>query len=171
MQVTVNEKLPDELFTVQFNRKITVLDNRSGETIRYTYIPELTGKILPVWDSINIDISQQVMEGKALLVCLFDMEQRPSRNCILQLNEKTQELKSKDIEIVAVHASKIEQEKLDEWIKENEITFPIGMIEAEEENIRFNWGVKSLPWLILTDKNHVVTEGFSINELDEKINL
>jgi hypothetical protein len=30
--------------------------------------------------------------------------------------------------------------------------------------------VKSLPWLILTDKKHVViAEGFNIDELDEKI--
>jgi hypothetical protein len=39
-----------------------------------------------------------------------------------------------------------------------------------EEETKLNWGVKSLPWLILTDKNHVVTaEGFSINELDERV--
>ena len=38
------------------------------------------------------------------------------------------------------------------------------------EQIRFNWGVKSLPWLILTDKNHIVTaEGFNIAELNEKV--
>ena len=32
------------------------------------------------------------------------------------------------------------------------------------------WGVKSLPWLILTDKEHVVTaEGFSLDDLNEKM--
>jgi hypothetical protein len=30
--------------------------------------------------------------------------------------------------------------------------------------------VKSLPWLILTDKAHIITaEGFGLDELDEKI--
>ena len=88
----------------------------------------------------------------------------------MQLTKRAQELKSQNIEIFAVHASKIEQEKLDEWIKENNISFPIGMVKDDAEQIRFNWGVKSLPWLILTDKNHIViTEGFSISELDEKI--
>jgi len=44
------------------------------------------------------------------------------------------------------------------------------MIEGDEEKIRFAWGVKALPWLILTDKQHIVqAEGFNINELDEKI--
>ena len=88
---------------------------------------------------------------------------------MIQLSQKADELKSQGVEIIAVHASKIEQEKLNEWIKENNIDFTVGMIEGDEEKIRFNWGVKSLPWLILTDKNHVVTaEGFSINELSEK---
>jgi len=35
---------------------------------------------------------------------------------------------------------------------------------------RFVWGVKSLPWLILTDQKHIVeANGFSLAELDEKI--
>jgi len=44
------------------------------------------------------------------------------------------------------------------------------MIQGDEEKIRFTWGVKFFPWLILTDKQHIVqADGFSINELDEKI--
>jgi hypothetical protein len=45
------------------------------------------------------------------------------------------------------------------------------MVQVDEEKTRFSWGVRSLPWLILTDKKHVVTdEGFSLAELDEKLN-
>lgn len=33
-----------------------------------------------------------------------------------------------------------------------------------------SWGAHALPWLILTDKKHIVqAEGFNINELDGKI--
>ena len=33
-----------------------------------------------------------------------------------------------------------------------------------------SWGAHALPWLILTDKKHIVqAEGFGISELDEKI--
>jgi len=43
------------------------------------------------------------------------------------------------------------------------------MIQADEEKARFTWGVRSLPWLILTDKRHVVTaEGFALGELEDK---
>jgi hypothetical protein len=44
------------------------------------------------------------------------------------------------------------------------------MIQGDEEKVRANWGVQSLPWLILTDINHIVTaERFSIEDLGEKI--
>ncbi|MBN2591286.1 MAG: redoxin domain-containing protein [Sedimentisphaerales bacterium] len=130
----------------------------------------LPGEPLPNFDGINIDPARTSIQDKSLLVCFFDMEQRPSRNCILELSQKAQELKSKDIEIIAVQASKIEQEYLDNWAKENNMDFPIGIIKENQEQTLFNWDVKALPWLILTDKEHIVqTEGFSINELDNKI--
>ena len=44
------------------------------------------------------------------------------------------------------------------------------MVQGDEKKTRLNWGVKSLPWLILTDSRHVVTaEGFGVDELDDKI--
>lgn len=30
--------------------------------------------------------------------------------------------------------------------------FPVGIIQENAEKTRLNWGVKALPWLILTDK-------------------
>jgi len=36
------------------------------------------------------------------------------------------------IGIVAVQASKIDLTKLDDWVKENNIPFPVGMIEGDE---------------------------------------
>ena len=43
------------------------------------------------------------------------------------------------------------------------------MIQGDAKT-RFTWGVRSLPWLILTDAKHVVrAEGFALTELDDKI--
>jgi peroxiredoxin len=98
------------------------------------------------------------------------MNQRPSRNYLRQLSKKAQELKAKDIVVIAVQASKINENTLNEWIKKNDIPFPIGMIQGDEEKICFAWGVRSLPWLILTDTKHIVrAEGFAFSELDEKL--
>lgn len=50
-----------------------------------------------------------------------------------------------------------------------EDSFAARIIQNNEERIRFNWGVKFLPWLILTDKNHVViAEGIALSELNQK---
>jgi uncharacterized GH25 family protein len=131
--------------------------------------PSLVDKSLPDFNGIKIDLPKDQIKDKRLLVCFFDYQQRPSRNCILQLSKRAKELKTKDIVIIAVQASKTERATLDEWIKENDITIPIRMVEDDTEKIRFNWGVKSLPWLILTDRNHIVTaEGFSVSEMGEK---
>jgi hypothetical protein len=44
------------------------------------------------------------------------------------------------------------------------------MVQADDEETPLAWGVKSLPWLILTDRDHLVTaEGFGLNELNDKI--
>jgi hypothetical protein len=44
------------------------------------------------------------------------------------------------------------------------------MIQGEEEETRLAWGVRSLPWLILTDSEHIIrAEGFVLAELDARI--
>jgi hypothetical protein len=86
------------------------------------------------------------------------------------LSKRAPELKAKDVVVVAVQASKVEENSLNEWVKKYSIPFPVGMVQGNEEKTSFDWGVKSLPWLILTDQEHIVrSNGFSLTELDEKI--
>ena len=130
----------------------------------------LPGEALPNFDDIKINLTTDQTEDKMLLICFFDMQQRPSRYCINQVAKQAEQLKQQGIIVVAVQASKINEDKLNEWVKEYNIPFPVGMIQSDEEKIRFNWGIKSLPWLILTDNKHIVqAEGFSTNELNEEI--
>jgi uncharacterized GH25 family protein len=154
------------------NFEIVIGNEQSGTKI-------LIGKTIPDFNGIKIDFDKEKAKDKKFLICFFDIEQRPSRSCILELNKIAEELKAKDVEVILIHASKTETEYLDSWLKENNIPFLVGMIETNnpstslgtgEDQTKFNWGVKALPWLILTDKKHVVTdEGFSSSELEEKI--
>ena len=131
---------------------------------------KLVGRPLPAFEGIDIDFNRQQAGGRMLLVCFWDMQQRPSRNCIAQLAKQAEQLKDKGVTIVAVQSSKVEKNTLDEWVKKNNIDFPVGMIEADAEETRFTWGVKSLPWLILTNSEHVVTAAnFNLSELNELI--
>ena len=153
---------PGETYGVQFGDK--------GITVAEKILPSLLGKLLPDLDGIKVDFSTERTKGRMILVCFWDMEQRPSRYCIRELAKRAEELKEKGVTIVAVQALKVDENALNEWVKKQNIPFPVGMIQGNEEKTKFNWGVKSLPWLILTDKEHVVTaEGFSVNKLNEKI--
>ncbi|MCH7557625.1 MAG: redoxin domain-containing protein [Planctomycetes bacterium] len=133
-------------------------------------INSLVGKPVPRLKDFNHKIDVDQTRDRMILLCFFDMEQRPSRNFIMRLAKQARQLKQKGVTVVAVQASKIDENKLNEWVKKNNIPFPIGMVQGDVEKTRFAWGVRSLPWLILTDKEHIVrAEGFGINELDEKI--
>ena len=152
------------------NVKIVISEvDSSGRPVQ-RYI-SLLNKQLPLIENIFPGFKPEKIGDKNVLVCFWDYEQRPSRNCILQLAKQAEQLKEKDIEVIAIQASKIDLATLDKWIQENNIPFTIGVIPSDEEKTRSDWGVKSLPWLILTDRNHIVTaEGFGIAELDEKLN-
>ncbi|MBN2589649.1 MAG: sigma-70 family RNA polymerase sigma factor [Sedimentisphaerales bacterium] len=131
----------------------------------------LIGKNILQFDEIKIDLDENKIKDKYLLLCFFDIEQRPSRSALIELNKKLLELKIQNVVVAAVQVSILEDDLLNEWLEENDITFQVGKFQGRDETLS-NWGVTAQPWLILTDKNHVVTdEGFSITELDGKINI
>jgi len=50
------------------------------------------------------------------------------------------------------------------------IAYPCGVIAENAEDVKLKMGVQGLPWLILTDSEHkVIAEGFSVNELESKL--
>jgi len=162
------EDIPDSLFTIEFPVGARVYNAITGITT--IVAPTLLGKSLPDINGLGIDLSPADANDRIILVCFFNMDQRPSRNCLKQLNIRAKALKAQDIVVIAVQASNVEQAKLDEWIEENNVSFPVGMIETDEDKVRFKWGVRFLSWLILTDKQHIVTaEGFALSELSEKV--
>ena len=141
-----------------------------GQRLVHTKYVLLNGKPLPDLKDLKIEIPVDDSDSKMILVCFWDMEQRPSRNCIRQLAKQAEQLKQKGIIIVAVQASKVDENTLNDWVKKYKIPFPVGIVQGDDEKTRFAWGVRSLPWLILTDKEYVVRrEGFGLEELAGKI--
>jgi hypothetical protein len=129
------------------------------------------GKLLPKFEGVKLNLSAEQIENRAILLCFFDIEQRPSRNCLLQLSKRVQKLTTKDIIVVAIQASKIDENALNKWVKKYQIPFTVGAITVDIEKVRFAWGVRSLPWLILIDKQHNIrAEGFGLSEFEEKMN-
>jgi peroxiredoxin len=141
-----------------------------GQRQSHTKDISLIGKPLPELKEFKIQLSPADVKDRMILVCFWDMNQRPSRQCITKLAEQAGQLKEKGITIIAIQSAKVEKNALDEWIKKYNISFAVGMIAGKEEEVHLAWGVKALPWLILTDRKHVViAEGFALSELDEKI--
>jgi protocatechuate 3,4-dioxygenase beta subunit len=129
----------------------------------------LKGKPLPSLKDLGIDLPADAQD-KMLLVCFWDMGQRPSRNCIMQLAARAAALREKDVQIVAIHAGRVEDSALRQWIGANKIPFPSGTISGDIEKTKSAWGVSSLPHLILTDKKRtVIADGFNLSDLDQQI--
>lgn len=175
-EIRVNPDFDSTAFQIVIPEGKIVEDYGANVTYKWVYgelqviegepLP-LTGQALPELKDFGIHLVPHYIDDKVILVCLFDMDQRPSRNFLRRLSEQAWELKAKDVVIVAAQASKMDFYTLNDWVKKNNIPFPTGMIQGDETHTRFTWGVKSLPWLIMTDKNHIVrAEGLSLSELD-----
>ena len=141
------------------------LDQQSGKEPA-----SLIGTPLPDFLNVGFNFVPPEPDGKGILVCFFDMNQRPSRNCITELKGNAERLKEKGLAVIAIQVSKVNEDELDRWIKQADIRFPVGMSKGNVERTLFTWGVKSLPWLILTDGKHLVwAEGFGLSDLSEKL--
>ena len=132
--------------------------------------PSRIGQALPPLRGFGIEGSPDEVSGRMMLVCFFDLHERPSRHAVAELVKQAEELKSKGVYVAVVQVHAVGKPALHGFAQTNQITFPVGMIEAEEEKTKFNWGLKSQPWLILTDKEHIVrAEGFPPSDLNERI--
>jgi len=130
----------------------------------------LVGKPLPDLTSFGLELTPNDTEGKMLLLCFWDMNQRPSRYCIRQLAKASALLSEKAVTVLAVQAVEADAGALEQWLEEYGTPFKVGRMTGDLEKTRFQWGAASLPHLILTDRQHKVTaEGFSVRELDKKI--
>ncbi len=149
-----------------YNVKIECKDRPVAERMWLS----LLGKALPDLKGIETDFAPEQYNDKMILVCFWDMNQRPSRNCMNQLAGRAEQLRQKGVILIAIQASKVDESALNQWVRKYNISLPVGMVWAEEKETIFAWGVKSLPWLILTDRKHIVrAEGFGLSELDEKL--
>ena len=143
-----------------------------------TFVPDmdeyvarrLKGKPLPSLDGIIEGLDPESFAGRPVLVCFWDMKQRPSRHGMVALRDRARTLGDQGLAIVAVQAAKVERAELDEWIADNDVPFTVGMIADNHAKTRNTWGVNSLPWLILTDEAHrVIAEGFDLSDLDKAL--
>lgn len=125
------------------------------------------GKPIAGFDSVRFETSQKdKIKGRPLLVCFWDMDQRPSRRHIRALEKQRQALQEKNIVVLTVHSGMKQRQEVEEWLKKNGISLTVGTIERDPYDTLLAWGAKVSPWLILTDEQHIITsEGFGVSDL------
>ncbi len=132
--------------------------------------PSLLGKPLPALADLQLDPPAGSLANHPVLVCFFDLQERPSRNAISELLRQTKDLKAQGIDAILIQSSAVDRAALRSFAATNQLSFPIGMIRADEAKTQFNWGIRARPWMILADKDHVIrAEGFGVAELAEKL--
>lgn len=129
----------------------------------------LKGKPLPDLAPFGVTIAD-APKGRPILVLLMDVEQRPSRRALKLAADQAALLRAKGVTAVVIQAGAITEEAFSEWKGETDLAFPIGRMKEASPKTRAAWGASALPWLILTDKDHlVVAEGFAPEELEAKL--
>jgi hypothetical protein len=131
--------------------------------------PSLKGKPLPDLAAVELG-GDTAPAGKPVLLCLFDIEQRPSRRFVKLLAEQHDALRQKGLTVLGLQATVATVDSFKEWKDGNPVPFPVGRLAEKADKTKWASEVESLPWLILTDGNRRVTaEGFAIEELDAKL--
>jgi hypothetical protein len=127
-------------------------------------------KTLSGFEGIEIEFSPERAKDKMLLLCFWDMQQRPSRNLLIELAGRKEELERKGVVVLLVHASKIGTGELKSWIDKNKIPFASGRITDDVQKVLYHWGVRAQPWLVLAnEKAEIRAGGFDLNQLDAKL--
>ncbi|MCP4453753.1 MAG: hypothetical protein GY809_20015 [Planctomycetes bacterium] len=116
------------------------------------------------FDGFNTERTRE----KPLLICFWDMDQRPSRQCIQTLQNKKGLWQNKDRVVIAIHAGVKQEKQVRQWLTKQGISVPVGTVEGDPYDTLFAWGARSMPWLLLTDEEHIIIrEGFSLNDLSD----
>jgi hypothetical protein len=134
-----------------------------------THTPETSIRGKPLPDLRELGLSSTEVKGKPLLLCLCDIDQRPSRRCLSDLAGKANGLAVQGVALLIVQVSKIDLSQYQTWLKDNGIALPIHVFAGDFQARRTAWGVGALPWLILADEERTVrAEGFGVEELDDR---
>ena len=123
---------------------------------------------LPDVSSLSPALSNVRTDSKPILLCFVDLQQRPSRRCLEDLTGKSGLLKTHDVETILIQTTQIDIKQYDTFLRDNHIHDAIAIVEGDFDAQKPRWGVKAMPWLILTDSRHkVLNEGFAANELED----
>ena len=109
-------------------------------------------------------------DGRPILLCLVDIHQPSCRQFLADLTGKADMLEAKGVITVALQTSLAGTKEEYALLDTHCPAFPWRAAWDGFEARKAAWGIETLPWLILTDKEHaVVAAGFGLDELDKRV--
>ncbi len=154
------------------------------------YMPpfSLVGSQLPDLRVLEMGFDYKGFKNKKNLVVFVDYTKRPSQIAIDLLKRRQLELRRSKIEVVCIQVAPVDEGDLAAWKKENKISFPIyilpGQSGRDDKNnplilkqtpkimntLKQQWGVRSIPWTILTDENQkILATGLNIQRISAMV--
>ncbi|KPL19112.1 MAG: hypothetical protein AMJ75_12740, partial [Phycisphaerae bacterium SM1_79] len=130
--------LNDGQYTWQ-NGKVVDAQGRQID-YRASQSSSLVGKTLPPLEDFRSGLDLNHTENKRVLICFWDVNQRPSRNCVQELEKKAELLADKGVFVVLVQAETVDEGKLGAWLSKGRIALPVGRIRDNVDEVRRHWG-------------------------------
>ncbi len=127
----------------------------------------LRGKPLPALDALQLDIDENDLRGKEILLCFWREDTQRSRHFIQKLIYMTPELAQHGFAVLAVRVPVDGDWLVCDSLRQTDLPFPSGRLPDSDECLR-GWGfpVSWLPWLIVADRDRMVTaEDFALKAL------
>jgi len=158
---------PDKRFAVDPERQTVYYESQDWQMLAFP------GQALPDLSDLALQPQIDIAKDRALLICFMDLDQRPSRHCAKVLAQNEEELKAKGIQVILISSAEGTPEKYMDWIKQNSISYPVCLMHGGlSPKTRFEWRIRSLPCMILTDEKRVIqAHGLSLSELVDRLNL
>ncbi len=146
------------------------------------------GRPLPDLTNLEIGFDARRVKNKKVLVVFVDYTKRASQIAISQLQRYAWDFRHQNVAVVCIQVTPIDEDELKQWKKQNKISVPIAVLPGPGGQtpipslqrssdamspLRQQWGLRSLPWTILTDEHQqIAATGVNIRRVlslvDEK---
>jgi hypothetical protein len=139
-----------------------------GRTL--TFARSLLGTRPAGWDDLGLADLVSQLEGKAVLLCFVDIEQRPCRHAMTQISSQSDLFARENVAVVAVQVGDGVPPELQDWATKEMKGVHMATPSGGKNDVQKAWGIQSLPWLVLMDGNRIVqAEGFGPAEIPAQL--
>jgi hypothetical protein len=120
--------------------------------------------------ALDVDVEPETLAGRKVLVCFFDMNQRPSRRFVPELAARAKLLEQNHLPVLLIHVGEADRGAVRQWLRESGVPFAAGTAAVPASKLLEDWTVQALPWLVLLDESRVIrAAGFDLAQLDESL--